>query len=37
MVLWTFDLLWKNYGTMEKKTYGTMEKLWFYGKKTLVL
>ena len=24
MVLWNFDLLWKNYGTLEK--YGTMEK-----------
>ena len=23
MVLWNFDLLWENYGTMEKK-------LWYY-------
>ena len=33
MVLWNFDLQWKNYGTMEnnygtlEKNYGTMEKL----------
>ena len=33
MVLWNFDLPWKNFGTMEKKTmdygknYGAMEKL----------
>ena len=32
MVLWNFDLLWKNCGSMEKtmvlweKNYGTMEK-----------
>ena len=25
MVLWNFDLLWKNYGNMGK-AYGTMEK-----------
>ena len=25
MVLWNFDFLWKNYGTMEKN-YGTMDK-----------
>ena len=37
MVLWNFDFLWKNDGTMEKK-------LWYYGqnyctmeKKTMVL
>ena len=31
MVLWNFDLLWKNYGTMEKlwyykQNYGTLPK-----------
>lgn len=31
MVLRNFDLLWKQYGTMEKK-YGTIEKIWYYEK-----
>ena len=29
MVLWNFDLLWKNYGTMEK-TMVLWTKLWYY-------
>ena len=24
MVLWNFDLVWKNYGTMKKTHYGTI-------------
>ena len=31
MVLWSFDLLWYNYGTMEK-TIVLWKKLWYYGK-----
>ena len=30
--LYNFDLLWKNYGTMEK-TMVLWKKLWYYGKK----
>ena len=29
MVLWNFDLLWKNYGTM-KKSMVLWKKLWYY-------
>ena len=29
--LYDFDLLWKNYGTMEK-TMELWKKLWYYGK-----
>ena len=31
MVLWIFDLLWKNYGTLEK-TMELLTKLWYNGK-----
>ena len=30
MVLWNFDLLWKNNDTMEKKLI-LYRKLWYYG------
>ena len=30
MVLWNFDLIWKNYGTMEK-TMELERKLWYFG------
>ena len=36
MVLWNFDFLWKNYGTMEKN-YGTMDKTIVQWKKTMVV
>ena len=38
MVLWNFDLLWKNCGSMEKtmvlweKTMVLWKKLWYYNK-----